>query len=149
MRHGTWRAGLCVCGKDEPAKQSLHVCEHISNLRKDVYGSDKEYSFCYIQPKNWQPCGESFEAPIDASPMPRCRELEAGNGRLPAVSYGMPWRWDVFLSATRKSGRVNFHMDNDLGGLKNARRIQAMLHEYQRFKHIRVGDQPAPHRQGL
>lgn len=33
-------------------------------------------------------------------------------------------------------------MDNDLGGLTNARKIKAMLHEDQRFKHIRVSVNP-------
>lgn len=38
--------------------------------------------------------------------------------------------------------RVTLYMDNDLGGLTNARKIKAMLHEDQRFKHIRVSVNP-------
>ena len=115
-----------------------------SNLRKDVYGSDKEYSFCY-PPKN--PGSRHvavFEAPIDALSHATLQELEG-------------WKWDgyrlslggtshvaliAFLKRHPEIRRVNLYMDNDLGGLKNARRIQAMLHEYQRFKHIRVGINP-------
>lgn len=45
----------------------------------------------------------------------------------------------AFLERHPEIQRVNLCMDNDLGGLKNARRIKAILHEEQRFKHIRVG----------
>lgn len=67
------------------------------------------------------------------------------------------WKWDgyrlslggtshvaltAFLKRHPEIRRVSLYMDNDLGGLKNARRIKAMLHEDQRFKHIRVGINP-------
>ena len=48
----------------------------------------------------------------------------------------------AFLERHPEIRRVNLYMDNDLGGLKNARRIQAMLHENPRFKHIQVGINP-------
>ena len=48
----------------------------------------------------------------------------------------------AFLKRQPEIRRINLYMDNDLGGLKNARRIQAMLHEDQHFKHIRVGINP-------
>ena len=50
----------------------------------------------------------------------------------------------AFLERHPEIRRVNLYMDNDLGGLKNARRIQAMLHEDRRFRHIRVGIEPDP-----
>ncbi len=48
----------------------------------------------------------------------------------------------AFLKRHPEIRRVSLYMDNDLGGLKNARRIKAMLHEDWRFKHIRVGVNP-------
>lgn len=64
-------------------------------------------------------------------------------GRLPAV-FGrhFPCGADCILKRHPEIRRVSLYMDNDLGGLKNARRIKAMLHEDQRFKHIRVGINP-------
>ena len=45
----------------------------------------------------------------------------------------------AFLERHPEIKRVTLYMDNDFGGLTNARKIKAMLHEDQRFKHIRVG----------
>ncbi len=114
------------------------------SLRKDVYGSDKEYSFCY-PPRNPDSRHVAvFEAPIDALSHATLQELKG-------------WKWDgyrlslggtshvaltAFLKRHPEIRRVSLYMDNDLGGLKNARRIKAMLHEDQRFRHIRVGVNP-------
>ena len=67
-------------------------------------------------------------------------------------NYRLPYRLSLggtshvaliaFLERHPEIRRVNLYMDNDLGGLKNARRIQAMLHEDRRFRHIRVGVNP-------
>ena len=85
-----------------------------------------------------------FEAPIDALSHATLQELEG-------------WKWDgyrlslggtshvalmAFLKRHPEIRRVNLYMDNDLGGLKNARRIKAMLREDPCFKHIRVGINP-------
>ena len=48
----------------------------------------------------------------------------------------------AFLERHPEIRRVNLYMDNDLGGLKNARRIKSMLHEDRRFKHICVSVNP-------
>ena len=48
----------------------------------------------------------------------------------------------AFLERHPEIKRVTLYMDNDFGGLTNARKIKAMLHENQRFKHIRVGINP-------
>ena len=43
---------VCLWEKDEAGKAKFACMRSITgNLRKDVYGSNKEYSFCY-QPKN-------------------------------------------------------------------------------------------------
>ncbi len=137
---------VCVfVGKDEAGKAKFACMRSIAgSLRKDVYGSDKEYSFCY-PPRNPDSRHVAvFEAPIDALSHATLQELEG-------------WKWDgyrlslggtshvaliAFLKRHPEIRRVSLYMDNDLGGLKNARRIKAMLHEDQRFRHIRVGINP-------
>lgn len=132
-------------GKDDAGKAKFACMRSISrNLKKDVYGSDKEYSFCY-PPKN--PGSRHvavFEAPIDALSHATLQELEG-------------WKWDgyrlslggtshvaltAFLERHPEIRRVTLYMDNDLAGLVNARKIRAMLHEDPRFKHIQVGVNP-------
>ena len=137
---------VCVfVGKDEAGKAKFACMRSIGgSLRKDVYGSDKEYSFCY-PPKN--PGSRHvavFEAPIDALSHATLQELEG-------------WEWDgyrlslggtshvaltAFLERHPEIRRVTLYMDNDFGGLTNARKIKAMLREDQRFNHIRVGINP-------
>lgn len=137
---------VCVfVGKDEAGKAKFACMRSIAgSLRKDVYGSDKEYSFCY-PPRNPDSRHVAvFEAPIDALSHATLQELKG-------------WKWDgyrlslggtshvaltAFLKRHPEIRRVSLYMDNDLGGLKNARRIRAMLHEDQRFRHIRVGVNP-------
>lgn len=140
--------GEAVCvfvGKDDAGKAKFACRRSISgNLKKDVYGSDKEYSFCYPPQKPGSRHVAVFESPIDALSHATLQELEG-------------WKWDgyrlslggtshvaltAFLERHPEIRRINLYMDNDLGGLKNARRIKAMLHEEQRFKHIRVGINP-------
>ena len=137
---------VCVfVGKDEAGKAKFACMRSITgSLRKDVYGSDKEYSFCYPPRNPGSRHVAVFEAPIDALSHATLQELEG-------------WKWDgyrlslggtshvaltAFLKRHPEIRRVNLYMDNDLGGLKNARKIQVMLHEDQRFKHIRVGVNP-------
>lgn len=137
---------VCVfVGKDEAGKAKFACMRSITgNLRKDVYGSDKEYSFCYPPRNPGSRHVAVFEAPIDALSHATLQELKG-------------WKWDgyrlslggtshvaltAFLKRHPEIRRVSLYMDNDLGGLKNARRIKAMLHEDQRFKHIRVGINP-------
>ena len=137
---------VCVfVGKDEVGKAKFACMRSITgNLRKDVYGSDKEYSFCYPPRNPGSRHVAVFEAPIDALSHATLQELEG-------------WKWDgyrlslggtshvaliAFLKRHPEIRCVSLYMDNDLGGLKNARRIKAMLHEDRRFKHIRVGINP-------
>ena len=137
---------VCVfVGKDEAGKAKFACMRSIAgSLRKDVYGSDKEYSFCYPPRNPGSRHVAVFEAPIDALSHATLQELEG-------------WKWDgyrlslggtshvaliAFLKRHPEIRRVSLYMDNDLGGLKNARRIKAMLHEDQRFRHIRVGINP-------
>ena len=137
---------VCVfVGKDDTGKAKFACMRSITgSLRKDVYGSDKEYSFCFPPENPGSRNVAVFEAPIDALSHATLQELEG-------------WKWDgyrlslggtshvaltAFLKRHPEIRRVNLYMDNDLGGLKNARRIKAMLREDPCFKHIRVGINP-------
>lgn len=48
----------------------------------------------------------------------------------------------AFLNRHPEIRRVTLYMDNDTGGLINARRIRAMLRADRRFWHIRIGINP-------
>lgn len=51
-------------------------------------------------------------------------------------------RCSPFLERHPEIRRVDLYLDNDYAGLKNARKIQAMLRDNPNFKHIRVGVHP-------
>lgn len=136
--------GDAVCvfvGKDDAGKARFACMRSIAgNLKKDVNGSDKRYSFCY--PPNSADCRQLavFEAPIDALSHATLQELEGWKWDGYRLSLGgtSPVALVSFLERHPEIRRVTLHMDNDLAGLVNARKIRALLHADQRFKHIRV-----------
>lgn len=140
--------GEAVCvfvGKDDAGKSRFACMRSIGgNLKKDVGGSDKRFSFCYPPQNPGSRQLAVFEAPIDALSHATLQELEG-------------WKWDgyrlslggtshvaltAFLERHPEIKRVTLYMDNDFGGLTNARKIKAMLHEDQHFKHVRIGINP-------
>ncbi len=146
--YGTGHKGSAVCvfvGKDDAGKARFACMRGIGgSLKKDVSGSDKRYSFCYPPRQRGSRHVAVFEAPIDALSHATLQELEG-------------WKWDgyrlslggtshvaltAFLERHPEIRRVTLHMDNDLAGLVNARKIRAMLHEDRCFRHIRVGINP-------
>lgn len=137
---------VCVfVGKNDSGKAKFACMRGIyENLRKDAYGSDKEYSFCYPPQKPGSKQLAVFEAPIDALSHAALQEIEG-------------WKWDgyrlslsgtshvaltTFLIRHPEIRRVNLYMDNDFAGLKNAHKIRDMLRGDPRFKHIRIGINP-------
>lgn len=137
---------VCVfVGKDDNGKARFACMRGIvGDLKKDVSGSDKRFSFCYPpkDPKSRQVA--VFEAPIDVLSHATLQELDG-------------WKWDgyrlslggtshvaliSFLERHTEICRVTLHMDNDLAGRVNARKIKAMLRTDPRFKHIRVSVNP-------
>lgn len=137
---------VCVfVGKDEHGTAKFACMRGIhSDLRKDAYGSDKEYSFCLPPCKANSRHLAVFEAPIDVLSHATLQEL---NG----------WKWDgyrlslggtshvalfAFLTRHPEIRHVNLYMDSDYAGLKNAHKIKDMLRDDPRFKHIRVGIHP-------
>lgn len=140
--------GEAVCvfvGKDDTGKARFACMRSIGgNLKKDVAGSDKRFSFCY-PPKN--PGSRQlavFEAPIDALSHATLQELEGWKWDGYRLSLGgtSPVALVSFLEQHPEISRVTLYMDNDLAGLVNARKIKALLKSDKRFKHIRVGVNP-------
>jgi len=137
---------VCVfVGKDDTGKAKFACMRSITgNLKKDVSGSDKRYSFCYPPKQTGAKHLAVFEAPIDALSHATLQEMQG-------------WKWDgyrlslggtsyvaltAFLERHPEIKRVTLYMDNDLAGITNARKIKAMLREDARFKHIRVSVKP-------
>lgn len=140
--------GKAVCvfiGKDDAGAARFACLRSIGgNLKKDVSGSDKRYGFCY-PPQN--PNSRQlavFEAPIDALSHATLQELEGWKWNGYRLSLGGTSQVAVisFLERHPEIGRITLHMDNDLAGLVNARKIKAMLVQDQRFRYIRVGVNP-------
>lgn len=137
---------VCVfVGRDDTGKARFACMRGIAgSLKKDVAGSDKKFSFCYPPEDPGSRQLAVFEAPIDALSHATLQEMEG-------------WKWDgyrlslggtshvalaAFLERHPEIRRVTLHMDNDLAGLVNARKIRDMLRGDPRFKHIRVGINP-------
>lgn len=131
---------VCVfVGKDEHGTAKFACMRGIhSDLRKDAYGSDKEYSFCLPPHRAGSRHVAVFEAPIDALSHATLQEMDG-------------WKWDgyrlslggtshvalfAFLERHPKIKHVDLYMDSDYAGLKNARKIKDMLRADPRFKHI-------------
>lgn len=139
---------VCVfTGTDETGKVRFACMRGIyETLKKDVYGSDKAYSFC-LPPKQAHSSQVAvFEAPIDALSHATLQEIDGWkwNGYRLSLGGTSPVALTAFLERHPEIRRVTLHMDNDLGGLKNARKIRDMLRADPKYKHIRVGINP-PH----
>lgn len=137
---------VCVfVGKDDAGKAKFACMRSIiGSLKKDVYGSDKEYSFCYPPHNPGSRHVAVFEAPIDALSHATLQELEGWKWDGYRLSLGgtSPVALVSFLERHPEIHRVTLYMDNDLAGLVNARKIKALLENDMRFKHIRVGVNP-------
>ena len=85
-----------------------------------------------------------FEAPVDALTHATLQDLEGWQWNGYRLSLGGTSHVALFAFLERhpEIKRVTLYMDNDLAGLKNARKIKAMLRENPSFKHIRVGINP-------
>ena len=137
---------VCVfTGTDETGKFRFACMRGIyETLKKDVYGSDKAYSFC-LPPKQAHSSQVAvFEAPIDALSHATLQMIDGWkwNGYRLSLGGTSPVALIAFLERHPEIRRVTLHMDNDLGGLKNARKIRDMLRADPKYKHIRVGINP-------
>jgi len=141
-------SGEAVCvfvGRDEAGKGRFACVRGIGgDLKKDVVGSDKRYSFCYPPKRPGSRHVAVFEAPIDALSHASLQKLEgwAWNGYRLSLGGTSPVALTAFLERHPEITRVTLHMDNDRAGLTNARKIQAQLKADPRFKRIRVSVNP-------
>ena len=139
---------VCVfTGADEAGKVRFACMRGLyDNLKKDVYGSDKAYSFCLPPERAHSSQVAVFEAPIDALSHATMQELDGWqwNGYRLSLGGTSPVALIAFLERHPEICRVTLHMDNDVGGLKNAQKIRDMLRADPKYKHIRVGINP-PH----
>lgn len=137
---------VCVfVGTDVTGKPKYACMRGIyETLKKDVYGSDKCYSFCLPPEKPHSSQVAVFEAPVDALSHATLQELEGWQWNGYRLSLGGTSHVALFAFLERhpEIKRVTLYMDNDLAGLKNAHKIRDMLREHPSFKHIRVGINP-------
>lgn len=137
---------VCVfVGKDDSGKAKFACMRSIGgNLKKDVYGSDKGYNFCYPPQSPGSRHVAVFEAPIDALSHATLQELEGWkwNGYRLSLGGTSHVALTSFLERHPEIRRVTLYMDRDLAGFVNARKIKTMLHEDKRFRHIRVSVNP-------
>ena len=137
---------VCVFVGTDDAGKPKYACMRgmYEDLKKDVYGSDKSYSFCLPPEKPHSSQVAVFEAPIDALSHATLQELEGWKWNGYRLSLGGTSHVALFAFLERhpEIKRVTLYMDNDLAGLKNAQKIKAMLRENPAFKHIRVGINP-------
>ena len=137
---------VCVfTGTDETGKVRFACMRGIyETLKKDVYGSDKAYSFCLPPEQAHSSQVAVFEAPIDALSHATLQEIDGWkwNGYRLSLGGTSPVALTAFLERHPEIRRVTLHMDSDLGGLKNARKIRDMLRADPKYKHIRVGINP-------
>lgn len=140
--------GDAVCvfvGKDDAGKGRFACVRSIAgDLKKDVSGSDKRYSFCYPPEQTGSRQLAVFEAPIDALSHASLQRLEGWKWDGYRLSLGgtSPVALVSFLERHPEISRVALYMDNDRAGLVNARRIKEILRTDARFKHIRVSVNP-------
>jgi len=138
---------VCVfIGRDDDGKARFAALRGIgSDIKKDVAGSDKQYSFTLPASNPESRCLFVFEASIDAlshaTLSMRCG-FERGDWRL-SLGGTSSVALTAFLSRHSEISRIVLHMDNDRAGIENARRIRSMLNTDGRFSHIHVSINPA------
>ena len=107
---------VCVfVGKDDSGKAKFACMRSISgNLKKDVYGSDKGYNFCYPPQSPGSRHVAVFEAPIDALSHATLQELEGWkwNGYRLRSAYGHAlkiYRAEISVSTRTAESAASTH----------------------------------------
>ena len=140
--------GEAVCvfvGRDDENKARFACMRSLAgNLKKDVSGSDKRFSFCYPPQHPGSRQLAVFEAPIDALSHATLQKLEGWKWDGYRLSLGgtSPVALVSFLERHPEIRRVALYMDNDLAGIVNARKIKTLLRTGPRFRRIRVNVNP-------
>lgn len=140
--------GEAVCvfaGRDDAGAARFACVRGIAgDLRKDISGSDKRYSFFYPPEQPGSRQLAVFEAPIDVLSHASLQKLEGWkwNGYRLSLGGTSPVALVAFLERHPEISRVALYLDNDRAGLINARKINKLLRADNRFKHIRVSVNP-------
>jgi hypothetical protein len=148
LYEGSYRGSpVCVfVGRDAEDKARFASIRGISSdIKKDVVGSDKAYSFSLPAQDPFCHTLTVFEAPIDALSHMTLGELdgwEQGGWQL-SLGGTSHVALEAFLDRHREIGRVVLHMDGDTAGIIGARRIKRRLAADPRFAHIKVSVNPA------
>ena len=141
----------CVfVGKDENGKARF-ACERgiVEDLKKDVYGSNKQYGFC-LPPKAPNGHGGSvlalFESPADSMAHASIHDMgQTGwdghrlslGGVSSAALYG-------FLECNPQITNIQLCLDNDKAGHDATNRIITELLSDKRYSHIKITIAPPP-----
>ena len=137
---------VCVfVGRDDTGTGRFACVRGIAgDLKKDISGSDKRFSFCYPPDQPGSRHLAVFEAPIDALSHATLQKLEGWqwNGYRLSLGGTSPVALVAFLERHPEITRVALYLDNDLAGRVNARKIKALLKSDQRFSKIRVSVNP-------
>ena len=116
------------------------------NLKKDISGSDKRFSFCY-PPDHPQLCSRQlavFEAPIDALSHATLQRLNGWkwNGYRLSLGGTSAVALISFLERHPEITRIALYLDNDRAGLTNAHKIKTLLKADSRFSKIKISINP-------
>lgn len=140
------RKPICVfVGRDDAGIARFGSIRSIGgDLRKDIAGSDKRFSFCYPPEKPGSRQLAVFEAPIDALSHASLQQRDGWqwNGYRLALCGTSPVALFAFLERHPEINRVVLHMDNDRAGIVNARKIKATMRQDERYRHIQVSVNP-------
>jgi hypothetical protein len=138
---------VCVfVGRDAEGTERFAAMRGIgTDIKKDVSGSDKAYSFALPAQNPFNQTLTVFEAPIDALSHQTLGELsgwEQGGHRLSLAGTSQV-ALEAFLDRHREIRRVALHMDGDAAGIIGALRIKRRLAADARFTHIKISVCPA------
>lgn len=157
--YGCIKAGLlyesgshrCVfVGKDENGKARF-ACERgiTEDLKKDVYGSSKQYSFS-IPPKEPNGHGGSvlalFESPIDCMAHASIHDIGQTGWDGYRLSLGgvSPAALNSFLERNPQITSIRLCLDNDKAGHDATNRIITELLSDKRYSHMKITTAPPP-----
>lgn len=137
---------VCVfVGRDDANKERFACVRSIGgNLKKDISGSDKRFSFCYPPDQPGSRQLAVFEAPIDALSHATLQKLQGWqwNGYRLSLGGTSAVALVAFLERHPEITRIALYLDNDRAGITNARKIKALLKSDSRFSKIKVSINP-------
>lgn len=140
--------GQAVCvfvGRDDTGKERFACVRSIGgNLKKDISGSDKRFSFCYPPDQPGSRQLAVFEAPIDALSHATLQRLNGWkwNGYRLSLGGTSAVALISFLERHPEITRIALYLDNDRAGLTNAHKIKTLLKADSRFSKIKISINP-------